>query len=67
MIFKGSTVISVLTSPKRSLFLFRSKKIYFSRKEAQLQMEGSFLVRLTYDDAITYNVVAAAEKVLGKN
>ncbi|XP_071525071.1 guanylate cyclase soluble subunit beta-1 isoform X2 [Panulirus ornatus] len=28
-------------------------------------MEGSFLVRLTYEDEITYNIVAAAERVLG--
>ena len=27
-------------------------------------MEGSFLVRLIYDDEITYNLIEAAEKVL---
>jgi len=27
-------------------------------------MEGAFLVRLIYDDEITYNLIEAAEKVL---
>lgn len=35
------------------------------KREAEVHMDGSFLVRLTYDDEITYNVVAAAERVLG--
>lgn len=34
------------------------------RKEAEVEMEGSFLVRLIYDDEITYNLVEAAERVL---
>lgn len=34
------------------------------RKEAEVEMEGSFLVRLIYDDEITYNLIEAAEKVL---
>ncbi|KAI1292795.1 Guanylate cyclase soluble subunit beta-1 [Halotydeus destructor] len=34
------------------------------KKEADVEMEGSFLVRIIYDDAITYNLVGAAEKVL---
>lgn len=29
-------------------------------------MEGSFLVRLTYDDEITYKLVGSAEKVLSE-
>lgn len=29
-------------------------------------MEGSFLVRLIYDDEITYNLIETAEKVLSK-
>ncbi|CAL4065150.1 unnamed protein product [Meganyctiphanes norvegica] len=33
--------------------------------EAQVQQEGSFLVRIIYEDEITYNIVAAAEKLLG--
>ncbi|CAG2164308.1 unnamed protein product, partial [Oppiella nova] len=33
-------------------------------KEAEVEMEGSFLVRLIYDDEITYNLVEAAERVL---
>lgn len=37
---------------------------YFIRKEAEVEMEGSFLVRLIYDDEITYNLIEAAEKVL---
>lgn len=28
-------------------------------------MEGQFLVRQIYDDAITYNLIGAAEEVLG--
>ncbi|XP_042208020.1 guanylate cyclase soluble subunit beta-1-like isoform X2 [Homarus americanus] len=35
------------------------------KREAEVHMEGSFLVRLTYEDEITYNIVAAAERVLG--
>ncbi|KAK8721333.1 hypothetical protein OTU49_012831, partial [Cherax quadricarinatus] len=35
------------------------------KREAEVHMEGSFLVRLTYEDEITYNIVGAAEKVLG--
>ncbi|RWS05575.1 guanylate cyclase soluble subunit beta-1-like protein, partial [Dinothrombium tinctorium] len=34
------------------------------KKEAEIEMEGSFLVRLIYDDEITYNLIEAAEKVL---
>lgn len=36
------------------------------RREADIEMEGSFLVRLVYDDDITYNIVEAAERVLSK-
>ncbi|XP_076028259.1 guanylate cyclase soluble subunit beta-1-like [Oratosquilla oratoria] len=35
------------------------------KDEAEVRMEGSFLVRLLYEDHITYSIVAAAEKVLG--
>ncbi|XP_015786459.1 guanylate cyclase soluble subunit beta-1-like [Tetranychus urticae] len=34
------------------------------KKEAEIEMEGSFLVRLIYDDENTYNLIGAAEKVL---
>lgn len=37
-----------------------------SRKEAEVNMEGHFLVRQIYDDDVTYNIVGAAEKVLSK-
>lgn len=40
--------------------------IIITRREAEVHMDGSFLVRLTYEDEITYNIVAAAEKVLGE-
>lgn len=30
-------------------------------------MEGHFLVRQIYDDEITYNIVGAAERVLGNS
>lgn len=34
------------------------------KREADIEMDGSFLVRLVYDDDITYNIVEAAERVL---
>ncbi|MGH0158204.1 UNVERIFIED_CONTAM: hypothetical protein FKN15_043203 [Acipenser sinensis] len=37
------------------------------RKEAQLDVEGQFLVRIIYDDTKTYDLVAAASKVLKVN
>lgn len=40
--------------------------VLFSRKEAQLDEEGQFLVRIIYDDSKTYDLVAAASKVLSK-
>ena len=36
------------------------------RKEAEVNMEGHFLVRQIYDDDVTYNIVGAAERVLSK-
>ena len=39
--------------------------LYF-RKEANLQLEGNFLIRNIYNDADTYNVVGAASKILSK-
>ena len=38
--------------------------IMFGRKEAEVNMEGHFLVRQIYDDDVTYNLVGAAERVL---
>uniref|UniRef100_A0A8D1PJU4 Guanylate cyclase soluble subunit beta-1 n=1 Tax=Sus scrofa TaxID=9823 RepID=A0A8D1PJU4_PIG len=37
------------------------------KKEAQLDEEGQFLVRIIYDDSKTYDLVAAASKVLNLN
>ncbi|OXB66013.1 hypothetical protein ASZ78_003210 [Callipepla squamata] len=37
------------------------------RREAQLDEEGQFLVRIIYDDSKTYDLVAAASKVLNLN
>ncbi|MGH0145967.1 UNVERIFIED_CONTAM: hypothetical protein FKN15_012936, partial [Acipenser sinensis] len=37
------------------------------RKEAQLDVEGQFLVRIIYDDTKTYDLVAAASKILKIN
>ncbi|XP_074601582.1 guanylate cyclase soluble subunit beta-1-like isoform X2 [Brevipalpus obovatus] len=34
------------------------------KKEAEIEMEGSFLVRLIYDDEHTFSLIGAAEKVL---
>lgn len=36
------------------------------RKEAQLDEEGQFLVRIIYEDSKTYDLVAAASKVLSR-
>ncbi len=36
------------------------------RKNAEVNMEGQFLVRQIYDDEMTYNIVSAAVEVLGK-
>ncbi|EDM00851.1 guanylate cyclase 1, soluble, beta 3, isoform CRA_b [Rattus norvegicus] len=36
------------------------------KKEAQLDEEGQFLVRIIYDDSKTYDLVAAASKVLSR-
>lgn len=46
------------------LFAFTFTFAFTFRKEAEVEMEGSFLVRLIYDDEITYNLIEAAEKVL---
>ena len=48
------------------LFFCFSFSFLFSRKEAQLDEEGQFLVRIIYDDSKTYDLVAAASKVLSK-
>lgn len=40
--------------------------LFVSRREAQLDIEGQFLVRIIYEDAKTYDLVAAASKVLSK-
>jgi guanylate cyclase soluble subunit beta len=40
--------------------------VSLSRKEADVVMEGQFLVRQIYEDEITYNLIGAAERVLRK-
>ena len=40
------------------------KFLFIQRKEAAVEMEGSFIVRLIYDDDISYALVGAASKVL---
>lgn len=52
------TDLVFLPQPKIFCFLYR--------KEAQLDEEGQFLVRIIYDDSKTYDLVAAASKVLSK-
>lgn len=37
------------------------------RREAGLEMEGRFLIRFVYDDAVSYDLVGAASKVLSKS
>ncbi|KAK2170347.1 hypothetical protein LSH36_3g16010 [Paralvinella palmiformis] len=34
------------------------------KKEAAIEMEGDFLVRLVYDDTVSYDLIAAASKIL---
>lgn len=47
--------------------MFKYFILYFSfRREAQVDVEGQFLVRIIYEDAKTYDLVAAASKVLSK-
>lgn len=41
-------------------------KFIFPRKEAELQMDGQFLVRQIYDDELTYNLISAAVNLLRK-
>lgn len=43
--------------------------IYFDicRRDAEVQMEGQFLVRQIYEDEITYNLITAAVNILSKN
>lgn len=36
------------------------------RREAEVNVEGHFLVRQIYEDDVTYNIVGAAERVLSK-
>lgn len=43
-----------------------SQFLLVSRREAQLDVEGQFLVRIIYEDSKTYDLVAAASKVLSK-
>ena len=38
----------------------------FFRQEAGVDLEGTFVQRLVYDDSVSYDLVTAAEKVLGK-
>lgn len=52
----------VLFPQAKRFYLFYS----LFRKEAQLDEEGQFLVRIIYDDSKTYDLVAAASKVLSK-
>lgn len=40
---------------------------FFRRKQAQVNMEGQFLVRQIYEDDITYNLIEAAVDILSKN
>ncbi|CAD6994588.1 unnamed protein product [Ceratitis capitata] len=35
-------------------------------KKAMVSMEGQFLVRQTYDDEITYNLIGAAVEILSE-
>jgi len=40
--------------------------LYVYRKDAEVTMDGQFLVRQIYDDEITYNLVSSAAQILGK-
>ena len=45
-----------------------NKQLYhvIYRQEAGVDLEGTFVQRLVYDDSVSYDLVAAAEKVLGE-
>lgn len=60
------TVIVAVVAILSQFFSLVSLSFLFSRKEAQLDEEGQFLVRIIYDDSKTYDLVAAASKVLSK-
>lgn len=49
-----------------TFYWFRKITTCFFRKEAAIEIEGQFLVRVIYEDEITYSLVFAAEKCLGK-
>lgn len=42
------------------------QSLFSFRKNAELQMEGQFLVRQIYDDELTYNLISAAVEVLSE-
>lgn len=48
----------------RERFLLKFSFFFLLREEAALEMEGHFLVRLVYDDALSYDLVGAASKIL---
>lgn len=39
-------------------------KRFIFRKDAEVQMEGQFLVRQIYDDELTYNLISSAVDIL---
>lgn len=45
---------------------YRVTLMFCLRREAQVDVEGQFLVRIIYEDAKTYDLVAAASKVLSE-
>lgn len=55
-----------------SKLLFRNRttnlkiSLHIFRHDADVAMEGQFLVRQIYDDEITYNLIGAAVQVLSK-
>lgn len=50
------------------IFGFKTRHLTYLnfRKDAEVLMEGQFLVRQIYDDEITYNLIAAAVEKLRK-
>lgn len=56
------TIIFDARNRRRMLFLSSRR-----RKDAEVTMDGQFLVRQIYDDEITYNLVSSAAQILSEH
>ena len=46
--------------------LFGSDRCLFCRERANVHMDGHFLLRVVYEDKITFDLVQAATEILGQ-